>query len=137
MHGRSATLYCKDARILARAWRIGTSEMTLAIARSTRDDARFRKGKLPCLYVPRLMRAAQQVDADLVMLTGDSHNAWAYSLAEEGRTVGVEFGETNVTLPGLETDFTQEPLQVARNSSRPAPSCNGPISAGKVTSWWR
>ncbi|MET4898672.1 alkaline phosphatase D family protein [Sphingomonadaceae bacterium jetA1] len=62
----------------------------------------------------RLLRAAQQADADLVMLTGDSHNAWAYSLAEDGRPAGVEFGGTSVTSPGMESDFTQDPLRVAR-----------------------
>src|SRR5690606_30139962 len=31
----------------------------------------------------RLLKAAQAADADLVMLSGDSHNAWAFDLAQD------------------------------------------------------
>ncbi|HEY0680748.1 MAG TPA: alkaline phosphatase D family protein [Steroidobacter sp.] len=62
----------------------------------------------------RLLQAAQRADADLVMLSGDSHNAWAYSLAEDGRPAGVEFAGHAVTSPGMEGGFGADPKDVAR-----------------------
>jgi len=61
----------------------------------------------------RLLKAAQQADADLVMLSGDSHNAWAYSLAEGGHPAGVEFAGHSVTSGGLESNFAADPKIVA------------------------
>lgn len=60
----------------------------------------------------RLLRSAQQADADLVMLSGDSHNAWAYSLVEEGRPAGVEFAGHSVTSPGMEGQLGADPKAV-------------------------
>jgi alkaline phosphatase D len=62
----------------------------------------------------RLLRSAQQADADLVMLSGDSHNAWAYSLVEEERPAGVEFAGQSVTSPGIEGQLGADPKDVAR-----------------------
>jgi alkaline phosphatase D len=62
----------------------------------------------------RLLSAAQRADADLVMLAGDSHNAWAYSLVEDGRPAGVEFAGQGVTSGGLEGDFAADPRVVAQ-----------------------
>lgn len=62
----------------------------------------------------RLLRAAQQADADLVMLAGDSHNAWAYSLVEDGRVAGVEFAGHSVTSNGVEGQLAADPVEVAR-----------------------
>jgi alkaline phosphatase D len=62
----------------------------------------------------RLLGAAQQADADLVMLSGDSHNAWAYSLAEGGRPAGVEFAGQSVTSNGFEHNARVDPKVVAR-----------------------
>jgi alkaline phosphatase D len=62
----------------------------------------------------RLLKAAQQADADLVMLSGDSHNAWAYSLAEDGRPAGIEFAGHSVTSPGIEGQLGADPKDVAR-----------------------
>lgn len=62
----------------------------------------------------RLLRAAQQADADLVMLAGDSHNAWAYSLAEGGQAAGVEFAGHSVTSNGMEGQLAADPADVAR-----------------------
>jgi alkaline phosphatase D len=61
----------------------------------------------------RLLRAAQQADADLVMLSGDSHNAWAYSLAEDGQPAGIEFAGHSVTSPGIELQLGADPKDVA------------------------
>jgi alkaline phosphatase D len=62
----------------------------------------------------RLLRAAQQADADLVMLSGDSHNAWAYGLVEDGRPAGVELSGHSVTSNGMENTFAADPGVVAR-----------------------
>ncbi|MBD9377880.1 alkaline phosphatase D family protein [Pseudoxanthomonas sp. PXM04] len=61
----------------------------------------------------RLLRAAQQADADLVMLSGDSHNAWAYSLVEDGRPAGTEFAGHSVSSHGMEGNMAVDPKQVA------------------------
>jgi alkaline phosphatase D len=50
----------------------------------------------------RLFKAAQRADANLLVVTGDSHNAWAFDLPQEGKPVGVEFGGHSVTSPGFE-----------------------------------
>lgn len=62
----------------------------------------------------RLLKSAQEADADLVMLSGDSHNAWAYSLTEDGKRAGVEFAGHSVTSGGLEGGFGADPKVVAR-----------------------
>jgi alkaline phosphatase D len=62
----------------------------------------------------RLLKSAQTADADLVMLSGDSHNAWAYALSEGGRPAGVEFAGHSVTSNGLENDFAADPRIVAQ-----------------------
>jgi alkaline phosphatase D len=50
----------------------------------------------------RLLAAAQRHGRDLVVVTGDSHNGWAYELPEGGKPAGVEFGGHSVTSPGFE-----------------------------------
>jgi alkaline phosphatase D len=62
----------------------------------------------------RLLKSAQEADADLVMLSGDSHNAWAYSLVEDGKRAGVEFAGHSVTSGGLEGSFGADAKIVAR-----------------------
>jgi alkaline phosphatase D len=63
----------------------------------------------------RLLAAAQRNDANLVVVTGDSHNAWAYDLPEGGKPAGVEFGGHSVSSPGFE-NATQgtDPAVIAR-----------------------
>ncbi|UIP07202.1 alkaline phosphatase D family protein [Erythrobacter sp. SDW2] len=51
----------------------------------------------------RLFQASLEADANLVVLTGDTHNAWAFELDHGGARVGVEFGGQSVSSPGLET----------------------------------
>jgi len=55
------------------------------------------------------------LDRNLVVLAGDTHNAWASDLADlAGNAVGVEFATPGVSSPGLEAFFTTEdPLAVA------------------------
>ncbi|KAK0331931.1 hypothetical protein LTR94_026956, partial [Friedmanniomyces endolithicus] len=62
----------------------------------------------------RLYDAALAADADLVVLSGDSHNAWAYSLVEDGKPAGVEFAGQAVTSGGMEGDLRRDPMAVAR-----------------------
>jgi alkaline phosphatase D len=50
----------------------------------------------------RLLRAAQGAKANLLMLSGDSHNAWAYELQNEGKRAGVEFAGHAVCSNGFE-----------------------------------
>ena len=40
------------------------------------------------------------------MLAGDSHNAWAFDLAHDGRPAGIEIGGHSVTSPGFEAYTT-------------------------------
>lgn len=51
----------------------------------------------------RLLGAAQNADANLVVLAGDSHNGWASNLDRDGTPAGIEFAGHSVTSPGAET----------------------------------
>ena len=50
----------------------------------------------------RLLRSALDADANLVVLSGDSHNGWAFDLDLAGAPAGAEFAGMSVTSPGLE-----------------------------------
>lgn len=50
----------------------------------------------------RLLKSAQSVDANLIAVTGDSHNAWGFDLPQDGKPAGVEFGGHSVTSPGYD-----------------------------------
>ena len=50
----------------------------------------------------RLLRSALDADADLLVLSGDSHNGWAFDLDLAGTPAGAEFAGMSVTSPGLE-----------------------------------
>ena len=64
----------------------------------------------------RILAAAQKNDLDLVVVTGDSHNAWAFDLPEGGRPAGVEFGGHSVSSPGLESATVGvDPKRIARD----------------------
>ena len=64
----------------------------------------------------RLLAAAQRADADLVTLTGDTHNAWAFDLAEGNRPAGIEIAGQSVTSPGYES-YTSGISDAARVSA--------------------
>lgn len=57
----------------------------------------------------RLLKSAQDANADLVVVSGDSHNAWACDLAEGGKPAGVEFAGQGVTSPGFEAALKADP----------------------------
>ena len=57
----------------------------------------------------RLFKSALDADANLLVLSGDSHNAWGFDLDLAGTPVGVEFGGQSVTSPGYENDLPNVP----------------------------
>ncbi|WP_374387616.1 alkaline phosphatase [Sandaracinobacter sp.] len=62
----------------------------------------------------RVLGMAQKAGADLVVLAGDSHNAWASDLVNDGRPAGVEFAGQSVSSPGFEHYLrSAPPAQVA------------------------
>lgn len=71
----------------------------------------------------RLYKAALEADASLLVLAGDSHNAWASDLDRKGRRLGVEMAGHSVTSPGAENTIRWRSPQdlakdvVARNPS--------------------
>jgi alkaline phosphatase D len=62
-----------------------------------------------------VLNMARTLNKNLVVLAGDTHNAWASDLLDlKGQAVGVEFGVPAVTSPGFETYFpTIAPATVA------------------------
>ncbi|MCT2401549.1 alkaline phosphatase D family protein [Novosphingobium mangrovi (ex Huang et al. 2023)] len=51
----------------------------------------------------RLLRAAREADCNLIVLSGDSHNAWGNELSLGGEPVGVEYAGHSVTSSGFES----------------------------------
>lgn len=50
-----------------------------------------------------------------VVLAGDTHNAWAFNLADSnGEAMGVEVGTPGVSSPGLETYLPTDPAELGR-----------------------
>ena len=63
----------------------------------------------------RLLRAALDADAKLLVLSGDSHNAWAFDLALDGTAAGAEFAGQSVTSLGYESYMPWvDPADMAR-----------------------
>lgn len=63
----------------------------------------------------RLLAAALEAGASLVVLSGDSHNGWASELTLEGTAAGVEYAGHSVTSPGFEAALPgMDPAAVAR-----------------------
>ncbi len=60
-----------------------------------------------------VLGTALEANANLVVLAGDTHNAWANNLADgTGRPVGVEFATASVSSPGLEEYLGIAPEEV-------------------------
>ena len=51
----------------------------------------------------RVFKAALAADANLLVLAGDTHNGWAFELAQDNARVGVELGVCSVSSPGFES----------------------------------
>ena len=64
----------------------------------------------------KALSAAQGGNADLIVLTGDTHNAWAFDLVHDGKAAGVEFAGHSITSPGLESTFTGGTAQAIANA---------------------
>ncbi|GGE18020.1 alkaline phosphatase [Polymorphobacter glacialis] len=60
----------------------------------------------------RVLKAAQDADADMVVVSGDSHNAWAFNLEHGGKPAGVEFAGQSVTSPGYESALKADPAKI-------------------------
>ncbi len=69
----------------------------------------------------RLLKAAQTAAANLIIVSGDSHNAWANDLIEGGKLAGVEFGGHSVSSPGFESFTKVDPKNVARDLVEASP----------------
>lgn len=65
----------------------------------------------------RLFKSALAAKANLIVLTGDTHNAWAFDLDHNGKRVGVEMAGHSVTSPGAESNLRwMKPDELARDS---------------------
>ena len=69
----------------------------------------------------RFLRGAQRLGANLIVLSGDSHNAWAYDLAQDGKPAGVEFAGHSVSSPGYEAATATDPKVIAATLVRGNP----------------
>lgn len=61
----------------------------------------------------RFLKSAQAANANLLVICGDSHNAWAFDLGQDGKPAGVEFAGHSVTSPGYENGSSIDPKIVA------------------------
>lgn len=61
----------------------------------------------------RLYDAARAAGVNLVTLTGDSHNAWAFDLADSAGPIGVEFAGQSVSSYGFERRFNGDAARLA------------------------
>ncbi|MBM4216394.1 MAG: alkaline phosphatase [Gammaproteobacteria bacterium] len=63
----------------------------------------------------RLFKDAADANADLVVLAGDTHNAWAQNLSIGQQKVGVEFATQSVVSPGFEYNLPGvDPRDISR-----------------------
>lgn len=61
-----------------------------------------------------VLGTAKQLNKNLVVLAGDTHNAWANNLKDiDGDQIGVEFATASVSSPGLEEYLELEEDQIA------------------------
>lgn len=63
----------------------------------------------------RLLRSSLDADAELIVLSGDSHNGWAFDLDRKGERAGVEFAVQSVSSPGYEKYVPGDPSAIARS----------------------
>ena len=61
----------------------------------------------------RFLRSAQAIGGNTVVISGDSHNAWAFDLPQDGKPAAVEFAGHSVTSPGYENGFAVDPKVIA------------------------
>ncbi|TPE61594.1 alkaline phosphatase [Sandaracinobacter neustonicus] len=63
----------------------------------------------------RVLEAAAAAGANLVTLSGDSHNAWASDLRLGSQPAGVELCVQSVSSQGMEKNFGGDPASIARD----------------------
>lgn len=94
----------------ARGWL--KADAPAAVARAVADAADASEVGLPLnldawdgypAARDRLLRSALEADSNLLVITGDSHNGWAFDLDVGGVPAGTEFAGQSVTSPGLES----------------------------------
>ncbi len=62
----------------------------------------------------QVLGTVRALDKNLVVLAGDTHNAWASDLDDgAGNPVGVEFATSSVSSPGFETILPEDPAVLA------------------------
>lgn len=61
----------------------------------------------------RLYDSARRAGANVVTLTGDSHNAWAFDLADQAGPIGVEFAGQSVSSYGFERRYNGDAARIA------------------------
>ena len=83
----------------------------------------------------RFLRAAQGAAPNLVVISGDSHNGWAFDLGQDGKPAGVEFAGHSVTSTAMKARSRPIPRSSRPGWSRPTPSSNGATRRGAAT--WR
>lgn len=62
----------------------------------------------------RFLKTVMAAGANGIVLSGDSHNAWAWELGQDGHSAAVEFSGHSVSSPGYEGNLRQPPETVAR-----------------------
>lgn len=97
----------------------------------------------------RLLDSALAANAELLVLTGDTHNAWAFDLYHHDERVGVEMAGHSVTSPGAEGSIRWlKPDEMARTTverNRQLKWCDTSqrgymavdLTPGSATSEWR
>ena len=66
-----------------------------------------------------ILQTAKDADCNLVVLAGDTHNAWANNLVDENNEAcGVEFATASVSSPGLEEYLGISPEMVATTEAQ-------------------
>ena len=90
------------------------TELALAAARTGLPNSMDMWDGYPAARA-RLLMASQEASANLIVLSGDSHNAWAFELDGDGKPAGVEFAGHSVSSPGNERTFRgADPAALAR-----------------------
>lgn len=80
----------------------------------------------------RLLNAAQEADANLIVLSGDSHNGWAFDLQQDDANVGVEMAGHSVTSPGFESFVPQvSPDAMAQSMVEASPDMRWADTSGR------
>lgn len=62
----------------------------------------------------RPLASSPQADTNLIVLSGDGHNARAFELPNAGAPAGAEFAVRSVTSPGNGGSIPADPAELAR-----------------------